>query len=259
MKPNVGMVYPVCAPVSTYTPGTNITYSTGSVIDEARAASVSWDRSDSEFYGDDVLLDTDNGITGYTIEFEPTGLQDTVRVTLLGEVLSSSEYSITDAAAPFVGFGYIRVMRSNSGATVSTTYEGWWYYRVQFSVSSEETRTKEKTIEWRTPTLSGKGTGVQLSSGNTPIWLMGGWATAAMSAASVRPWPLSQASSRMVASSTCSRLCMGSALTPTRPKSEETVALTRPVRVSRSASTSGPGASRFVSTETMRPAALPGV
>ena len=167
MKPNVGMVYPVCAPVNTYTPGTGITYSTGSVVSEARGATVNWDRSDGEFYGDDILLDSDNGVLGYTIDFEPAGLSDAIRKTLLGETQSTSEYSITDAAAPYVGFGYIRVMRDNSSGTVVTNYEAWWYYRVQFSVSSEETRTKERNIEWRTPTLSGKGTGVRLSSGDT--------------------------------------------------------------------------------------------
>ena len=168
MKPNVGMVYPVCAPVATYTPGTSITYSTGSVVSEARSASVSWNRSDGEFYGDDVLLDSDNGVTGYTIDFEPAGLSDAVRATLLGEVVANtSEYNITDAAAPYVGFGYIRVMRDNSSGSVVTNYEAWWYYRVQFSVSSEETRTKEQNIEWRVPTLSGKGTGVQLDSTDT--------------------------------------------------------------------------------------------
>ena len=164
MKPNVGMVYPVCAPVATYTPGTGITYSTGSVVSEARAASVSWDRSDGEFYGDDILLDSDNGVTGYSIDFEPAGLSDAIRKTLLGETQASSEYSITDAAAPYVGFGYIRVMREESAGSVVTTYEGWWYYKVQFSIQNEETRTKEKNIEWRTPTLSGKGFGVQLTS-----------------------------------------------------------------------------------------------
>ena len=167
MKPNVGMVYPVCAPVATYTPGTSITYSTGSVVSEARAASVSWDRSDGEFYGDDILLDSDNGVTGYTIDFEPAGLSDAIRKTLLGESQSSSEFSITSDAAPFVGFGYIRVMRDNASGSVVTDYEGWWFYRVQFSVQSEETRTKERSIEWRAPTLSGRGSGVQLSSGTT--------------------------------------------------------------------------------------------
>ena len=168
MKPNVGMVYPVCAPVNTYTPGTGITYSTGSVVSEARGATINWNRADGEFYGDDILLDSDNGVLGYTIDFEPAGLSDAIRATLLGEtVANTSEYNITDAAAPYVGFGYIRVMRDNSSGSVVTNYEAWWYYRVQFSVSSEETRTKEQNIEWRVPTLSGKGTGVRLDSGDT--------------------------------------------------------------------------------------------
>ena len=168
MKPNVGMVYPVCAPVNTYTPGTGITYSAGSVVSEARGATINWNRADGEFYGDDILLDSDNGVLGYTIDFEPAGLKDAIRATLLGEsVANTSEYNITDAAAPYVGFGYVRVMRDNSSGTVVTNYEAWWYYRVQFSVSSEETRTKEQNIEWRVPTLSGKGTGVRLDSSDT--------------------------------------------------------------------------------------------
>ena len=167
MKPNVGMVYPVCAPVSAYTPGTSISYSTGAVVSEARSASVNWDREDGEFYGDDKLLDTANGVLGYTIEFEPAGLSDAIRQKLLGESKSGSEYSVVSTASPMVGFGYIRVMREEGTGGVDTTYEGWWFYRVQFSLNSEETRTKERNIEWRTPTLSGKGTGVQLSSGDT--------------------------------------------------------------------------------------------
>ena len=164
MKPNVGMVYPVYAPVNVYTPGTSITYSTGAVVAEARAATVTWDRADAEFYGDDALLDTDNGVRGYTIDFEPTGLSDAVRKGMLGEDLASSEYSITDEVPPDVGFGYIRVMRDDTGGTVNTVYEGWWYFKVKFGVNSEEARTKERNIEWRTPTINGKGMGVQLSS-----------------------------------------------------------------------------------------------
>ena len=165
MKPNVGMLYPVCAPIATYTPGTGVTYSTGKVVAEARSATLNWNRADGEFYGDDALLDTDNGIRGYTLDFEPTGLSDSVRATLLGEdVANTSEYYITDATTPDVGFGYVRVMRDNSSGTVVTNYEAWWFYKIKFGVTSEETRTKESNIEWRTPTLSGMGTGVQLDS-----------------------------------------------------------------------------------------------
>ena len=164
MNANVGMVYPVAAPVASYTPGSSITYGAGFVIAEAVSASLSWNRADGHFYGDDVELDSDNGVTGYTISFEPTGLSDSARNKLLGELVASDEYSITDAASPDVGFGYIRVMRSKGTTAVGYSYEGWWFKKVKFSVSNEETRTKEQNIEWRVPTLEGTGSGVSLDS-----------------------------------------------------------------------------------------------
>ena len=164
MNANVGMVYPVAAPVSAYTPGNSITYSNGFVVAEAVSANVSWNRADGHFYGDDVELDTDNGVLGYTISFEPTGLSATSRQKLLGETVSSNEYTITDAASPDLGFGYIRVMRVKGTTTVTTSYEAWWYKKLKFGISSEETRTKEQSIEWRVPTLEGVGSGVSLDS-----------------------------------------------------------------------------------------------
>jgi len=163
MNANVGMVYPVAAPVSAYTPGTSITYSAGSNFAEAVSASLSWERADGHFYGDDVELDSDNGILGYTISFEPAGLSDDARALLLGEKVATQEYSITDATAPDVGFGYIRVMRDKG----ETSYEGWWFHKVKFGVSSEETRTKERGIEWRVPTLEGTGAGISLDNTGT--------------------------------------------------------------------------------------------
>ena len=163
MNANVGMVHPVAATVQTYTEGTSISYNTGKRIAEAISASVTWNRADGRFYGDDVLLDSDNGVLGYTIDFEPTGLTDEIRGYILGETVQTNEYTITDAAAPDVGFGYVRVMR-NKGVT---KYEGWWFYKAKFGVTAEEARTKERNIEWRVPTLQGIGTGVQLSSAAT--------------------------------------------------------------------------------------------
>ena len=167
MKPNVGMNYPVAAAISAYTPGSAITYGTGFVVSEARGASLQWETENGEFYGDDVLLDAAKGIIGYTLDFEAAGLSDTVREKLLGESKSSDEYSITGADAPDVGFGYIRVMRDNASGSVVENYEGWWFHKIKFGQPNEEARTKERSIEWRTPTLSGRGTGVQLSSGET--------------------------------------------------------------------------------------------
>ena len=165
MNANVGMVCPVAATISSYTPGTAPTYGTGKVIDEARAAALAWQRSDGKFYGDDVELDNDNGITGYTLDFEPTGLKDDVRAYILGETAQTGEYTISEEAAPDVGFGYVRVMRTDGTSGPKDSYEGWWFYKLKFGLNNEESRTKEQSREWRTPTLNGVGAGVQLEAG----------------------------------------------------------------------------------------------
>jgi len=164
MNANVGMVHPVAAKVSAYTPGTSITYSTGKVIAEARRAALNWNRSNNKFFGDDVELDSDNGINGYTLEFEPSGLTDEARGYILGETVQTGEYSVSDAAAPDVGFGFVRVMRLTGTSSVVDSFEGWWFHKLKFGVTGEQTATKEENVEWRVPTLTGNGAGVSLDS-----------------------------------------------------------------------------------------------
>ena len=165
MNANIGMLCPVAATVQTYTAGTSISYGTGKVIAEARAAALAWNRANGKFIGDDAELDSDNGVLGYTLDFEPTGLKDDVRAYLLGETVQTGEYTVNDTASPDVGFGYVRVMRTtNTSGVVETSYEGWWFYKLKFGLNNEETRTKEESIEWRTPTLNGIGAGVSLDS-----------------------------------------------------------------------------------------------
>ena len=162
MKPNVGMNYPVAAVVSSYTPYSGITYGTGFVVSEARGANKQWQTEDGEFYGDDILLDTSKKVIGYTLDFESTGLSDDVREKLLGEVKDSTsqELTITGAEAPDVDFGYIRRMRDDSSGTVVENFEAWWHWKIKFGQPNEEARTKERTLEWRTPTMNGTGMGI---------------------------------------------------------------------------------------------------
>lgn len=166
MNANVGMQHPVMAPISSYTPGEDITYGTGMVVAEAIAASVTWNRESGSFRGDDRELDSTNGVMGYSIDFESSGVTDTIRKTMLGEVKTGDEYEITDAAAPDIGFGYVRVMRTTDESTgvVNESYEGWWFRKCKFSLNSEETRTKGENTEWRTPTLNAVGAGVVIDS-----------------------------------------------------------------------------------------------
>jgi len=165
MKANVGMTYAVAAPVDSYTPYTGITYDSGFVVSEARGANVTWDTEDGEFFGDDAILDVANGVLGYSLEFETAGLKDDVREKLLGEDEDTGgALHITGASAPDVGFGYVKTMRDNDSGTVVKTYEAWWYHKLKFGQPNEEARTKERSVEWRVPTITGRGSGVYLSA-----------------------------------------------------------------------------------------------
>lgn len=159
----VGMRHLVYATVSAETPGTSITYTGGADLAPAVRGSLNYDRSDNPLYGDDVMQDADNGITGFTLDIETTELSAANEAALLGYTADGTDatlYSVTDATAPYVGVGFIQVLRRKG----TVTYRAVWFPKVQFGITSEETQTRQQSIEWGTPTLNGKGFGVYLDS-----------------------------------------------------------------------------------------------
>ena len=161
---NVGMRHPVWAPLQSHTDGSEPTYGAGRVIQEAIEATITYNADTTNgLYGDDVLVDMDDGITGYTVSFNPTGLKDADRAAILGEeVTTGSVYEITDAGSPWGGFGYFRVMRDQNRTRY---YEAWWCRKIKFREPSQTTRTKEGSVQWRTPTLEGTGAGLIVDGG----------------------------------------------------------------------------------------------
>ena len=162
--PNTGMRHPVWAPLQSHTDGSEPTYGAGRVIQEAIEATITYNADTTNgLYGDDVLVDMDDGITGYTVNFNPTGLKDADRAAILGEeVTTGSVYEITDAGSPWGGFGFFRVMRDENRTRY---YEAWWCRKIKFREPSQTTRTKEGSIQWRTPTLEGIGAGLIVDGG----------------------------------------------------------------------------------------------
>ena len=163
-NPNVGMMYPVWAPIATHTDGAMPTYSAGSVIQEARNATVTREYANNPLYGDDRIVDDDNGLTGLTMSFESTGLSDTDRVKLLGEEANSDTTTggqwVSDNETPWGGFGYIRKMRLNG----TRQFEAWWTLKIKFQEESQATQTREGQITWGTPTLNGRAAGLIVDS-----------------------------------------------------------------------------------------------
>ena len=163
-RPNVGMMYPVFAPLVSHTDGSMPSYGTGVVIQEARNATVTRTYNDNPLYGDDRIVDDDNGLTALGISFEPTGLSDADRVKLFGEDQLSAGgttvYAVSDNETPYGGFAYIRKMRDNG----VKKFEVWLTLKIKFQEESQTTATKEGSISWNTPTLNGRGASLIVDS-----------------------------------------------------------------------------------------------
>lgn len=154
---SIGMQYPVWAELTGESNNTPA-YGTGMVMGKAVSANLSWQREDNELYGDDVVAETDNSVTGYTLDISTTELADGVEEAILGlaKVGSTDEYETTDDATPYGGCGYIRVLKRGS----TRLYKALWYPKLQFGRNSEADNTKGRSIQWGTPTVNGKGLAV---------------------------------------------------------------------------------------------------
>ena len=163
-NPNVGMMYPVWTPLTGHTDGSMPTYGTGIVIREARNATVNREYANNPLYGDDHIVDDDNGLTGLTMSFESTGLTDADRVAMLGEEANANTTTggqwVSDNETPWGGYGYIRKMRLNG----VRSFEAWWTLKIKFQEESMATQTREGQITWGTPTLNGRADGLIIDS-----------------------------------------------------------------------------------------------
>ena len=169
-RPNVGMMYPVFAPITSHTDGSMPTYGTGIVIQEARNATITRTYNDNPLYGDDRIVDDDNGLTALSISFEPTGLSDTERVKLFKEgtmgVSGTTVYTVGDGETQYGGFAFIRKMRDNG----VKKFEVWLTLKIKFQEESMTTSTKEGSISWNTPTLNGRAAGLYIDSTDELKW-----------------------------------------------------------------------------------------
>ena len=135
----IGMRYPVWAELTSESNNTPV-YGTGKVMGKAISANLTWEKDDSELYGDDAVAETDGSIVGYNLDLGTTQLAEDVEAAILGykKVGDTDEYEITDDPAPYGGVGYIRVLKRNG----VRLYKAVWYPKIQFGKNSESSNTK---------------------------------------------------------------------------------------------------------------------
>ena len=151
--------------------GSAITYGTPIVLGPAVSASVTFEVADNPDYGDDVIIDNDKGVNGYSISLETNDISTEGRAQCLGwrEVKDSStppvvtHYEVNDSAPPEGGLAYIRVKLFKG----ERKYEAFFFHALQCSSGGENASTKQRQITWNHPTINASGIGVYIdNSGN---------------------------------------------------------------------------------------------
>ena len=164
----IGMRNPKFWPISTpRVDGSAISYGSPVVIGPAVSANVTFDTAENPDYGDDIIIDNDKGVNGYSISLETNDISKEARAACLGWKAHSSGspatvdyYDVTDAAPPEGGLSYIRVKMFKG----TRKYEAFFFHALQFSDGGENASTKEKQITWNHPTMDASGIGVYIDS-----------------------------------------------------------------------------------------------
>jgi len=163
----IGLKYPVAAPITAEPSGAMPTYGTGFVIGKAVSANKNITSNDNPLYGDDAIAENDSSFSEGTIELGVTDfgteISDNAEIqaallghTIVTEGTGESAVKVTqkkaDDVAPYVGLGYYKTKKINN----VLMYEATLLYKVQFQLPSESTNTKGKSIEWQTPSITGR-------------------------------------------------------------------------------------------------------
>lgn len=170
-----GMSYLVAAPISAETSGT-ITYGTGAVCEHARRGAITYNWIEGKLAGDNITAEYIKILQDADIEVETTELDDAVAVLLslekiktaatTGSTSTPAVYTMKTEIGSPVGLGFIKTMLVNG----EKSYQAVWIHKVVFVRNNEESTTKEDTIAWQTPTISGKCNCVMLdASGEAQI------------------------------------------------------------------------------------------
>ena len=172
----VGMQHVVAAKITAKPDNAMPTYSAGMVIGKAIQADLSITRNSNPLYADDVVAEDDNSITAMSVSIGMDDFTEEAQayLGLLKEVAGTGTddktYYETSGSADSAGLGYMRVRRRGG----ITTYQGVWVLDVLFGIESETSQTKGESIEWQTPTVTGKAAAHMITTvdPNDPVFRM---------------------------------------------------------------------------------------
>ena len=163
----IGMKHVVAAEFNSHTSGAEPSYkSTGWDVGKAISGNLTITRNNNPLYADDGIAEDDTGITSMALELGLDDITEDImaKMGIVKEVSAGSPavttYYDTSASTKNVGVGYMRV-RQKDGVI---KFQAVWIYKIKFARNNENSQTKGETIEWQTPTISGRAAGLDIDS-----------------------------------------------------------------------------------------------
>ena len=164
-----GLEHLVVAPISAEA-NNSITYGTGAVAEHARRAAITYNWDEGRLNGDNKLAEYRRRLNDADIELETTELPGEMAVTMGLEKVKTAA-TTGSGATPAV-----YTLKTNSNVSLGVGYVCWdvinnedvytavLVHKVTLTRNNEERTTKEDTMNWQCPTVSGKAWPVDLDA-----------------------------------------------------------------------------------------------
>ena len=132
--------------------GTPVTYGEPVKVSEAITGGFTPQTSEASLYADDTQTDYHSQITGYDISLNTRDLTPDVEAKLLGYKVDKNGGVLRerDATAPYGALAFKSKLSDG-------TYEYNIIYKVKFSPVTRDHQTQGESIEFQTPTITGRG------------------------------------------------------------------------------------------------------
>lgn len=140
-----------------------LVYSGGKAkIDYLCKVDITETRDSQKEHADGHLIDSSNTLNETTVALELANNDADIKKDILGHVTGTGDALIvTEADAPFVGVGFILCNRFKG----VETYEGYWFYKAQFSSGGISSSTRKDSEQWEHETINGTCLGVTETAG----------------------------------------------------------------------------------------------
>ena len=159
--PQIGLKYPVYAPLTEDETAGTCTYAAGKVAGKAVKVDMSLNIAESTFYADDNASESTKEFIDGKITFVADDLDQSVKKDWLGNTIEKVTINTeqidvlvsNDSDTPgYFGFGFILPKIKNK----IRVYRVVIYTKVQFGEPDESAETKGQSINWQSPKIEGK-------------------------------------------------------------------------------------------------------